>query len=325
MGPSMSPVNMAASIIPPNLLPLTPLQPGETLTKPLKPSKTKKNAKKTSSVDKGPLFSSLDVGSVQAPPQPPNIDDLIKSIKIPNQTIDVNASSTPTKGKEVKASKASPKKKTSGGEVPKRQCSFCDQVVSKKGLGNHIISAHFKDQLLAKIPACAPGKSGPYECPTCKKVIKDRTDILRHFAKVHNELQQFCSEAQLQGREILKSGTGKVVEPIPFPATSKTSIENSVPEIEVSNTNTKKKKKHKKRKDENDEELNGAGNLSTLSNTTATPIRNTEVQSIVQEDTFSVIENNGKKKKKKKNKDKDKEKEESSIKEFVIKDETTTS
>merc|ERR1712110_69449 len=96
-------------------------------------------------------------------------------------------------------------------------------------------------------------------------------------------------------------------------------------EIEVSNTNTKKKKKHKKRKDENEEELNGAGNLSTLSNTTATPIRNTEVQNIVQEDTFSVIENNGKKKKKKKNKNKDKEKEASSINESAIKGETMTS
>ena len=357
--PSMSPVNMAASIIPPNLLPLTPLQPAETLPKPIKPSKTKKNAKKTINVDKGPLFSSLDAGSIQASPQPPNIDDLIKSIKIPNQTIDVNTSSTPIKGKEVKVSKASPKKETSSGEVPKRQCSFCDQVVPKKGLKNHIISLHFKDQLLAKIPDCAPGKSGPYHCPKCGKVNKDRTDILRHFANFHNELQQFCSEAQLQGREVLESGIAKVVNtssaPIkgkevkvskaspkkktssgkvvesgiakvvePIPTTSKTSIENNVPEIEVSTTNTKKKKKHKKRKDEQEQELNGAGNLSTLSNTTATPIRNTEVQSIVQEDTFSVIENSGKKKKKKKNKEKDKEKEAPSIDESAIKGETMT-
>ena len=324
--PSMSTLNMAASIIPPNLLPLTPLQPGETMPKPIKPSETKKNGKKTSNVDKGPLFSSLDVVSTQAPaPQPPNIDDLIKSIKIPTQTIDVNASSTPIKGKDVKVSKASPKKKTSAGEVPKRQCSFCDQVVPKKGLRNHIVSLHFKDQLLAKIPSCAPGKSGPYECPTCKKVIKDRTDILRHFANLHNELQQFCSEAQLQGREVLESGIAQVVDPIPFPATSKTSIENNVPEIEVSTTNTKKKKKHKKRKDVHEPELNGTGNLSTLSNTTATPIRNTEVQSIVQEDTFSVIENSGKKKKKKKNKEKDKEKEASLVNESGIKVETMTS
>ena len=235
--PSMSPVNMAASIIPPNLLPLTPLQPVETLPKPIKPSKTKKNAKKTINVDKGPLFSSLDAGSIQASPQPPNIDDLIKSIKIPNQTIDVNTSSTPIKGKEVKVTKASPKKKTSSGKV-------------------------------------------------------------------------------------VESGIAKVVEPIP--TTSKTSIENNVPEIEVSTTNTKKKKKHKKRKDEQEQELNGAGNLSTLSNTTATPIRNTEVQSIVQEDTFSVIENSGKKKKKKKNKEKDKEKEAPIIDESAFKGETMT-
>merc|ERR1712051_1126191 len=82
---------------------------------------------------------------------------------------------------------------------------------------------------------------------------------------------------------------------------------------------------HKKRKDEHEQELNGAGNLSTLSNTTATPIRNTEVQSIVQEDTFSVIENSGKKKKKKKNKEKDREKEASSINESAIKGETMSS
>ena len=296
------------SPIPANLLPLKPLgqevilnhivQEAPAAITPIKAKKGAKTAtkKKVTSVD----LSGLN--SIPSPTKPPNIDDLIKSIKMPAPQTGLSVASVVDEQNNVIDSKTSPKKKPGVGEAIKRQCSFCDHIMPKKGIKNHIISAHFKEKLLAKIPSCGPGKSGPYQCPKCEKSQKDRTDILRHFANAHNEILEHCTEDQLQGREISDPSAAQKIESIC------TAMPSVVTKTETDSTpkETKKKKQKKEKSSTTFESFaKSDANSSNLISTSATPIRNAAVENSLEDNTFSISES--KKKKKKKNKEKDKE------------------
>ena len=335
--------DLVQNIIPPNLLPLQPLVPEAVLNNvelakspPKTPKvKTKKNAKTVTPAEKNAVVNATAGNSQGIPARPPNIDDLIKSIQAPGQPINLpttpvsigktNGSEATPKKKPVpvgktNGSEATPKKKQGAGEVIRRQCSFCDNVMPKKGLKNHIISAHFKEQLIAKIPSCAPGKTGPYQCPKCVKSQKDRTDILRHFANAHNELLAFCSEDQLLGREVTDSGdpkqpgvtsTSNITTPPAVPV-KKEAVETPVAEEQVSSKKRKKEKKKKNSKEDKNSSVDESYSqqnttASTLGNTNFTPIRSSAPQDKTVEDTPAMTIASGKKKKKK-NKEKDKEK-----------------
>ena len=312
--------DVVQSTIPLNLLPLTPIAPETIVSKAevtKSPTKTpkgkgKKNSKAATSTEKNVVASPATGNKLDITPRPPNIDDLIKSIQVPVQPITLPTTPVPTS--KTNGSEATPKKKAAPGEVIKRQCSFCDNVMPKKGLKNHVISAHFKDQLIAKIPSCAPGKTGPYQCPKCEKSQKDRTDILRHFANAHNELVEFCSESQLQGREVPDAGGPKDPE---LPKSSNISsppavpIQKEVDEIPVTEEKVSSKKRKKEKKNKNLSQVESSPqpntNASTLGDTNCTPIRSSAHQEKIADDTPAMTIASSKKKKKK-NKEKDKEK-----------------
>ena len=270
------------------------------------------------------LLPQKPLSNFQSTPKPPNVDDLIKSIQIPAQQVVLpTAISHPSTPTSTKANVANKTKKNTG-EIVKRQCAFCDNIMPKKGMKNHLISAHFKEQLLAKIPSCAPGKSAPYQCPKCEKTQKDRTDILRHFANTHNELSNLCTEDQLQGRDVsngsvtqkMDSGIDKkvsnaLVAPIvKTEISSEAFLETTEKDVttKVENTSPKKKKKEKKKENvtsfESFSQRNA--NASTLSNTSATPIRNVVAKMDIEENGDATTKSSMKKKKKK-NKEKQKE------------------
>ena len=292
------------------------------------PAKKTKGSKQGTKQSEPSNVSTLGISNpiIKDPLKPPNIDDLIKSIQAPPMPIAFPSAPIIPQQLDPVNAKTSPKKKQSAGDVIKRQCHFCDHIAPKKGLKNHIISAHFKEQLLAKIPSCAPGKSGPYQCPKCEKSNKDRTDILRHFANTHNEILEFCSEVQLLGREVSENDDSAMT--IAVSGKTNTNLSAAISnrsggvskgkindmsgkniQIQTENSAPKKKKKHKKEKTEalGSWDLGGAS-TSNLSNTSATPIRNPVFSKVSENDTGMSVEGSSKKKKKK-NKEKDKEKE----------------
>jgi len=315
------------NIMPLDLLPKEPLVPEEIVSKaavgkstpktPKTPkSRAKKNSKADTTTENNIAVNSATGNSQDMPIRPPNIDDLIKSIQVPVQPIVLPT--TPVPLTKTNGNEATPKKKSAAGE--KRQCSFCDNVMPKKGLKNHMISAHFKDQLIAKIPSCAPGQTGPYQCPKCEKSQKDRTDILRHFANAHNEISEFCTEAQLQGREVFDASSSQKLE------LTKSSDITSPPQVPIAKetaeipvadekVSPKKRKKEKKDKNASSKDVNISKddshsqlniNASTLGNTNCTPIRSSVPQDKIAENTPALTIASGKKKKKK-NKEKEKE------------------
>ena len=117
-----------------------------------------------------------------------------------------------------------------------------------------IYRKHFKDQLIAKIPSCAPGQTGPYQCPKCEKSQKDRTDILRHFANAHNEISEFCTEAQLQGREVFDASSSQKLEltkSSDITSPPQVPIAKETAEIPVADEKVSPKKRKKEKKDKN--------------------------------------------------------------------------
>jgi hypothetical protein len=171
------------SSIPTNLLPQTPLGKNEILS-PVKSTeasvvtserKTKKGKTKLTSVQNTSFASTAPPSNLLHTSKPPiNVDDLIKSIQIPTQNITFPKEPIDQNKPMTNKANSPTKSKKNTGEVVKRQCVFCDNIMPKKGLKNHIISAHFKEKLLAKIPSCGPGKTGPYQCPKCEKTLKFR-------------------------------------------------------------------------------------------------------------------------------------------------------
>ena len=75
-------------------------------------------------------------------------------------------------------------------------------LTKKKGLKNHIISVHFKNELLPHLPTCGEGKTGVYQCSQCEKTHKDKTDAIRHLAITHEVLLKYCKDADIRGHAV---------------------------------------------------------------------------------------------------------------------------